>query len=182
MIDAFWFDSLFILCAIFSILLFLLVVTVKNPVYSILFLIGGFIPIAVIYFMLNAYFIGIIQILVYAGAIMVLFAFVIMMIDLSKDDYKKDKPLVYRVFAGIAIFIALLIVTIPVIDFTSGLFNHLNSNSSNFGTIESIGKMIFSPFKENYFLLSFELVSMLILLGIVGVIILAKQRQAKEED
>ena len=179
--EAFWIDFIFITCAIFSVTAFLFVVTLKNPIYSVLFLIGGFIPIAIIYFLLNAYFIGIIQILVYAGAIMVLFTFVIMMVDFSKHEYENDKPLVFKILTAIAVFLAILIVLVPIVDLTAGIIGTESITANkDFGTIESIGKLMFAPLEKNYIIISFELVSMLILLAIAGTIVIAKNRKLEE--
>ena len=178
MIEPIWYDILFILCSLTCIVMFMMVLINRNPVYSVLFLIGGFIPLAVIYFLLNAYFIGIIQILVYAGAIMVLFTFVIMMIDLSKDEYLKEKSFLYKLSAVIGVTIVTLMIIVPIIVHTSGKYNKIIiDNESKYGEIDTLGKFIFSSPETNYAILSFELVSILILTAIIGTLIIAKKRR-----
>lgn len=144
------------------------VVAFNNPVRSALCLVMNFFLLAVLYFTLRAEMLGITQIVVYTGAIMVLFLFVIMLLNLGvpmpdeKMDYKK--PVGILVGAGLFVLLssqilpAMMTVTHPLA-------------LDNFGSPEAIGKTLFS---EYFF--PFEAVSILLLVGIVGSILLAKRR------
>ncbi len=172
-------DLLFVGCGLIAIVMSLLVVLRRNPLYSSLFLVASFIPIAIIYVMLYATFIGIIQVLVYAGAIMVLFTFVIMMIDLKKEEYSHQMSKKHRAISLISIILFLIFIGQIFI------FGKLNMEQyskppkalGDFGTINRIGKLIFEEgLDKNIYVFSFEMTSFLILLAIVGVIILGKRR------
>lgn len=82
----------FYLFAVLAAISACLMVTVKNPVSSALWMVGSFVGLAALFIGLNAYFVGIIQILVYAGAIMVLFIFIIMLLDLKAEEKRIFKP------------------------------------------------------------------------------------------
>ena len=82
----------FYLFTILAVLSACLMVIVKNPVSSALWMVGAFVGLATLFVGLNAYFVGIIQILVYAGAIMVLFVFIIMLLDLKAEEKRIFKP------------------------------------------------------------------------------------------
>lgn len=92
------------------------VVLLPNPVASAMSMVASFVGLAGLFIGLNAYFAGIIQILVYAGAIMVLFIFIIMLLDLNSD--KKRAPKMVPLFAGLGIVIAFTIQLIGVIEST----------------------------------------------------------------
>ncbi|WP_411845410.1 NADH-quinone oxidoreductase subunit J [Roseibacillus persicicus] len=83
---------LFYLFSVLAVLSACLMVIVKNPVSSALWMVGAFVGMAALFVGLNAYFVGIIQILVYAGAIMVLFVFIIMLLDLKAEEKRVWKP------------------------------------------------------------------------------------------
>jgi len=85
----------------------LLTVTLRNPVSSALSLVVSFLGLAALFVSLNAYFIGVIQILVYAGAVMVLFLFIIMLLDLKAEKKVKFNPV--AIFGGAALVAALIL-------------------------------------------------------------------------
>ena len=139
----------------------------KNPLYSILSLIVTFFTIAALYILLNAQFLGIIQIIVYAGAIMVLFLYVLMMLNLNKEDESKKNTI--NKFVGIIaaglLFIGML-----------GAYKGFNSGVAtkdidvSIGLTKNLGKLLF-----NEYILPFELASILILAGIVGAVLIGKK-------
>ena len=139
----------------------------KNPLYAILSLIVTFFSIAALYVLLNAQFLGIVQIIVYAGAIMVLFLYVLMMLNLnSKDESKKHNLLK---FTGI---ISAGIIFVGMIGAYKGvaMTNATRNVDSQIGLTKNLGKLLF-----NEYVLPFELASILILAGIVGSVLIGKK-------
>lgn len=149
----------------------LLVVTCKNPINSALSLVLTFFCLATYYAMLNAPFMAAVQIIVYAGAIMVLIIFTIMLLNIRVDANKKGT---HQVALGSIIGIITLLlaglfltkgtVSKPVGQITGDLINSQ-------GHTELIGKAMFTDF-----LLPFEVTSILLLVAIVGAVILAKRK------
>ena len=145
----------------------------KNAVYSALFLILNFATVAVFYLILGAPFIAMTQVTVYAGAIMVLFLFVIML--LGAEQLSKSTKLNWQ--KPIAIFLALvLIVEAGFIIFGDGLeFSKITPAGSDYGSPAEIGRLLF-----NEYLLPFEITAILLLAAMVGAIVITK-REKKEE-
>jgi NADH-quinone oxidoreductase subunit J len=153
----------------------LLVVANRNPVRSALFLVVNFFVLSVFYLTLSAQFIAGVQVIVYAGAIMVLFLFTIMLLNLGA-------PAALRETGGLQMPVALLLAVI----FLSGLTGAgaisagLMASGSNAeflakgGTVETIGVHLFRA-KEPW-LFPFEVTSILLLVGVVGAIMLAKRK------
>ncbi len=139
----------------------------RNPMYSILSLIVTFFSIAALYVLLNAQFLGIIQIIVYAGAIMVLFLYVLMMLNLNKEDEsrKKDVNKIVGFFAGGILFIGMLSA---YRGFKTGAV--AGNVDFSVGLTKNLGKLLF-----NEYVLPFELASILILAGIVGAVLIGKK-------
>ncbi len=139
----------------------------KNPLYAILSLIVTFFSIAALYVLLNAQFLGIVQIIVYAGAIMVLFLYVLMMLNLNAKDESKKHNLLK--FTGI---ISAGIIFVGMIGAYKGVaMTNANTNvDSQIGLTKNLGKLLF-----NEYVLPFELASILILAGIVGSVLIGKK-------
>src|ERR687890_831465 len=118
----------------------LMVVTSKNPVFSVLWLIVTFFAISGHYILLNAQFLAIVNIIVYAGAIMVLFLFVIMLMNLSKDtEPQKNKwlKLVGAVAGG-----CLLLVLVAALRYTE--VSLAKTTTGDIGLIQNLGKVLFN--------------------------------------
>ncbi|HEY1045913.1 MAG TPA: NADH-quinone oxidoreductase subunit J [Bacteroidia bacterium] len=156
----FWFLSFVaLICA-------LMVVFSKNPVYSVLYLILTFFAIAGHYVLLNAQFLAAVHIIVYAGAIMVLFLYVIMMLNLNKETEPVKKPTI-KFISVIAIGMLMLTLTASF----KGAETTLSAGSTaGIGTVEALGKALF-----NEFLLPFEVSSILFLSAMVGSVYLSKK-------
>ena len=139
----------------------------KNPLYAILSLIVTFFSIAALYVLLNAQFLGIVQIIVYAGAIMVLCLYVLMMLNLNAKDESKKHNLLK--FTGI---ISAGIIFVGMIGAYKGVaMTNANTNvDSQIGLTKNLGKLLF-----NEYVLPFELASILILAGIVGSVLIGKK-------
>ena len=139
----------------------------RNPLYAILSLIVTFFSIAALYILLNAQFLGIIQIIVYTGAIMVLFLYVLMMLNLNKEDESKKQNInkFIGVFAAGILFIGMLGA---YRGFQSGAIP--NDVDVSVGLTKNLGRLLF-----NEYVLPFELASILILAGIVGSVLIGKK-------
>lgn len=161
----------FFFIASLSITSAILMITNRNPVMGVLFLIINFFCLAILYLFLHAQFIAIIQILIYAGAIMVLFLFVIMLLNLGDE-----KGFIER--TDLRKYVALGLACIVLIEILVGLgmpfmYNELrfHPEAGNMGTVENIGKSLFTEF-----LFPFEITSIVLLAAMVGVIVLAKKK------
>lgn len=150
-----------------AVLTSLMVVVAKNPVHSVLYLIMTFFAIAGHYILLNAQFLAVVHIIVYAGAIMVLFLFVIMFLNLNAET-EPQKPLILKVAAGVAA--GLLFLTLVAA--FKGAENQVvvTGGDSQIGLIKNLGKVLF-----NDFLLPFEITSLLFLSAMIGAVMLAKK-------
>jgi NADH-quinone oxidoreductase subunit J len=158
----FWFLSVL---ALFSALM---VVTSKNPVHSVLWLIVTFFSISAHYVLLNAQFLAIVNIIVYAGAIMVLFLFVIMLMNLGKSvEPQKNKWV--RLAGGIAGG-CLLLVMVAALRNTEIRQQVAEVKTGDIGLIKNLGQELFSTY-----VVPFEISSILFLSAMVGAIVIGKK-------
>jgi len=148
-----------------------MMITRRSPVVSVLFMILNFFSVSAIYLMLGSQFVAIIQILVYAGAIMVLFLFVIMLLNLQ-DDKKLMENISYKKLSAI-IMALLLFSTLGITTYFGFLGKHktLSPVAETQGTIESVGRELYTTYS-----FPFELVSFILLAAIVGAIVLAQKK------
>lgn len=157
--------STFYFIAFLSIFFSLLVIFAKNPVHSVLYLIITFFTFTIHYILLNAQFLALVNLIVYMGAIMVLFLFVMMMLNLNKQT-EPAKSMVVKI-AGIiggGCLLATLVASIKSYVTTEpGVLQNVN-----LGSVENLGKVLFSQF-----LLPFEVSSILLLSAMVGAVLLA---------
>lgn len=160
---------LFFILSTLTVLSALYVVFSKNPMYSVLALIFCFFTIAGHYIMLNAQFLAIVHLIVYAGAIMVLFLFVVMLLNLNPDT-EPHKPDWIK-FAAVITGGLLFLVLIASLKGASVETNALAGNS-NIGFVENVGKKLFTDF-----LLPFEVSSILFLSAMIGSVVLAKKEK-----
>lgn len=164
----FWVLSLLTLCFAIGVILS------RSPISSVLFLILTFFTISGHYVMMNAQFLAIVNIIVYAGAIMVLFLFVIMLMNLNGDTEPQKNTLVQ--FAGVISGGALLLVFIAALKTsTTGLENKSIDfvYATDIGLIKNLGKVLFTDF-----VFPFEVASILFLSSMIGAVMLGK----KDED
>jgi len=171
--------TLFYAFAALAVATSLLVVLQSNPVYSVLLLIGSFLALAGLYVLLAAPFVAVIQIIVYAGAIMVLFLFVVMLLNAPKEDAAPPDIIessATRVFgAALAIvFVAELVWAVT----RSGAMNTpaLRSERETAWSVSEIGQILFSQYA-----FAFEVTSVLILVAMVGAIALAARHRAEPD-
>jgi NADH-quinone oxidoreductase subunit J len=145
-----------------------LVVLSKNPVYSVLWLIVTFFAISGHYILMNAQFLGIVNLIVYAGAIMVLFLFVIMLMNLNADsEPQKNK---WLKLAGVVAGGCLLLVIVAALKNAEVKGMAAQLNSGNIGLIENLGKALFTEY-----VVPFEISSILFLSAMVGTVVLGKR-------
>jgi NADH-quinone oxidoreductase subunit J len=146
-------------------------ITRANPVISAIFLIINFFALAGLYLVLNAQFIAVLQILVYAGAIMVLFVFVIMLLNLGDEEALIDKFNLKRIIAiSIGAVIFLQLAYIILVKGNSVISIPQSIHSVEAGKVESIGIELFTTY-----LIPFEIISMLLIAAIIGAVVLAKR-------
>ncbi len=167
----------FFLFAILAIVSAAFMVAQRNPVYSALFLILTFFSLAGLYFLLGAQFLGIIQIIVYAGAIMVLFLFVIMLLNLKHEARLPIGRPFQLIFGGIfsVLFLLQILIVVRVgvrLMQASGI---VPDTGSAIGSVEALGGIIFTKY-----LFPFEAASVLLLVGMVGAIILGRKKLPNE--
>ena len=164
---------LFGLIAIASALTF---VTRKSPVAAALWLVSTMFSLAAIYIMMDAHFVGAIQVLVYAGAIMVVFLFVVMLLNLGHPDELSDVRGKWGRLAAGLLGLALLaqIMTMARSQFPPSLLQSETAAVENLRDLNAIGSVAKPLFTEH--LLAFELTSILLLVAIVGAVVLGKRR------
>jgi NADH-quinone oxidoreductase subunit J len=144
----------------------LMVVTSKNPMYSVLWLIITFFSISGHYVLLNAQFLAIVNIIVYAGAIMVLFLYVLMFIDLHRNaEPQKNK---WLKLAGALAGGSLLLVMVAALRNTEA--GNAQVGGGDIGLIENLGKVLF-----NEYVVPFEISSVLFLSAMVGAVVIGKR-------
>jgi len=158
--------SVFYFVAFLSIIFALMTIFAKNPVHSVLYLVITFFTFTIHYILLNAQFLAIVNFIVYMGAIMVLFLFVLMLLNLNKDTepLKSNLVKVMGVVAGLCLLVTLA-GSFRAVD-AAGLDTVKNTE---IGLVGNLGKVLFSEF-----LLPFEISSILLLTAMVGAVLLAK--------
>lgn len=159
--------SLFYFVAFLSIFFALMVIFAKNPVHSVLYLIVTFFTFTIHYILLNAQFLAIVNFIVYMGAIMVLFLFVLMLLNLNEGSIGSKSNLLKMigVIAGMCLIIT-LVGSARVLTASEPLV----LQTQDLGLVKNLGKVLFSKF-----LLPFEVSSILLLSAMVGAVLLAKK-------
>ncbi|MEE9274044.1 MAG: NADH-quinone oxidoreductase subunit J [bacterium] len=150
------------------------VVALPNPLYSVLSLILTFIGLAGLYLTLNAQFIAVVQVIIYAGAIMVLFLFVVMLLNLGREErgiLELPVQKLLGVIAGLAVFTILVKAAAAgaVLTGAKGLFPP--ERVAELGNIQILGKLLFTKY-----LLPFQAMGVLLFVGIIGAVVLARRR------
>lgn len=150
-----------------------LVIILRNPVYCALSLVGTFFALSGLYLLLQAQFIAMAQVIIYAGAIMVLFLFVIMLLDVGHEPppwLRRDRP--NLVFGIMLIALLLLELTLAIGSrapqgirgpYTSELVDAI-------GNTQLVGRLLFTDF-----LLPFEITSFILLIAVIGAMVLARK-------
>ena len=154
-----------------------LVVLFRNPVYSALSLVATFFALAGLYVLLHAHFLAAVQVIVYAGAIMVLFLFVIMLLNLGHPEaLERPTGKVRR-----AVVILLMAVLVAQLGFLAGqqfgVLPALSEGTLSTDNVRHIGRLLYTDY-----LFPFEVVSVILLVALVGVIVLVKREHPESKS
>jgi len=157
--------------AFISLLASLLLVTRKNPIHSALFLVLNFLCVAVLYLLLHSQFIAVVQIVVYAGAIVMLIVFVIMLLDLETELQSSLKFIYSKAigaFLGVLFLFGILYAV--VVKSPTGKVGPYTPEKVS-ANVKTFGEVLFTQY-----LFPFEIVSILLVAAIIGAVILSKKR------
>lgn len=162
---------LFIFLSVLALVAAGAVVASKNPVHSVLWLIVVFFAISGHYILLNAQFLAIVNLIVYAGAIMVLFLFVVMLMNLNADSEppRRNNMFIASLIAGLSL---MLVMVAALRQSDQVMQQQLLSSEGNDGLIQVLGKTLF-----NDYVVPFEISSVLFLSAMVGAVVIAKKEQ-----
>ena len=166
---------LFLVLAIVAVASALSMLLSKNAVYSALFLVINFATIAVFFLLLGSPFLAMAQVTVYAGAIMVLFLFVIMLLG-AEQLRQEDESLPWQRPVAIFLGVVLLVETgfiIYSLGFQQGVLPQFSSLAPDYASPADIGEILF-----NEYLLPFEITSVLLLVAMIGAIVLTKREKS----
>ncbi len=158
-------DILFYLFATLALGCAGMVILARNPVNSAMFLVCTMINIAGLFVLLQAFFLAAVQLIVYAGAVMVLFLFVIMLLDLKEEQRRKIKS--SGIIAGV---IAVVLMMAGFVRFIRQTPLHMPVAPSTANDTQVLGRVLFTNYT-----LPFEILSLLLLVAMVGVILLSKK-------
>lgn len=157
--------------AVAMVVLSLLVITRKNPVHSVLLMLGLFFHIAALYLFLNAEFLAAVQLILYAGAILVLFLFVIMMLNLREELEGEKFSGAWPLGVSIGVFI-LVLVLFALGSLTPGPSGPFTIEAIQAAThTKALGTVLYTEY-----LFPFEIASLVLLIAIIGAIVLAKRK------
>ena len=159
-------EALFWFLTIMAIGCALGVILSRNPISSVLFLIATFFAISGHYILMNAQFLGIVNIIVYAGAIMVLFLFVIMLMNLNADTEPQKNRLVQ--LAGVISGGILFLVVLAAL--RTSAISPADHTPTDIGLIKNLGRVLFTQY-----VLPFEISSVLFLSAMIGAIVIGKK-------
>lgn len=161
---------IFLYFAVMIIASSILVITRKSPIHSVLWMLFLFVHIAALYLFLNAEFLAVIQIIIYAGAILVLFLFVIMLLNLRNQDLKKRfqnlLPLSLIIGAALTTFFIFIFMTLS--DKPIHITNDINPSKD---VTKAISDVLYTDY-----LLPFEIASLILLVAMIGAVVLAKKK------
>ncbi len=165
-------DLIFIALAFFAITGAIAMIVYQSPMYSALGVLVTMMSVAGMFALLNATFLFLVQIIVYAGAIMTLILFILMFLNIKDEDLPKE-PNKYKLIAlGVTIMIPLNILVLKAISNLPS--KDLSISDTDFGDIKPVGLELY-----NNWIISFELISILLLIALVGSVVLAKKRKSK---
>ncbi len=159
----------FYLFSALTIGMFLITVLTKNALYALSSLAAGMIFISAFFFLLNADFLGVVQIIVYTGAVMALYAFGMMFFDSISDiEEKVANPRLAFFLSGLVALIVVVIFTAPIIGSTAQAFYPVHES---YGNIQDVGLVLFTKY-----LIPFEVAAVMLLVAMIGGIILAGKK------
>jgi len=157
--------STFYFVAFLSIFFSILVITAKNPVHSILYLVLTFFTFTIHYILMNAQFLAVVNFIVYMGAILVLFLYTLMLINLNKEsEPRKSNMVKLAAVIGGGCFLVTIVAALKAFGYSQPVV----LRDPNLGLVKNLGKILF-----NEYLLPFEVSSILLLSAMVGAVLLA---------
>jgi NADH-quinone oxidoreductase subunit J len=175
----------FYLLAAITVVASLLVIAQRNPIHSVMLLIASFGALSGLYVLLDAPFVAVIQIIVYAGAIMVLFLFVVMLLNAPHEDTEADliaaaaglrrPPVPWLKRWGALLAMALIVELVWALTKGGGESGRFPGGSVS--SVAAIGRTLFTDYA-----FSFEVTSVLILVAMVGAVVLARREPARRGD
>lgn len=149
----------------------IMTVTRKNPVAAAMFLVMHFFSLSGLYLTLQAQLLAILQILVYAGAIMVLVVFVIMLLNLGDETKLSEKTSMRTVLGSGLAVVVLTQLGFVFSQSSNGAYRQISDKAFELGTVQSVGQTMFTQY-----IFPFEAISLLLLVAVVGSIVLAKKK------
>ena len=160
---------LFWIFAVLTLMFGAAVVVNRNPVASALSLVVSFLGLSALFMSLDAFFVGIIQVLVYAGAVMVLFLFIIMLLDLRVEEQRRINWLAAAGGVGVAVILLIQIyVVIAHFQPARGVFPPLAKSTTD--DVWNIGRLLFNNYN-----LPFQIIGVLVLVATIGVVLLSRR-------
>jgi NADH-quinone oxidoreductase subunit J len=166
--------------AAFTVLGSLFVILQKNPVYSIVSLILAFFGLAGLYVLLQAPFVAVVQIIVYAGAILVLFLFVVMLLNVPREDaagwdrtHRLNRPLPTRIGAVLAVMLIAQLAW--ALSRTPGTGGGIGDGTTGISDVGELGRVLFTDY-----MFAFEVTSILIITAMLGAVLLARRPGVRE--
>ncbi len=150
-----------------------LTIFTKNPIHSAIYLVICFFSIAGHYLLLNSQFLAIVHIIVYSGAIMILFLFTIMLMNLNKED-EVHKPRVTR-WAAVILFCLMCLVLIAIFVNSKPIVGEYVSTGEDYQSIKVLGKVLL-----NEYMVPFEYASILLLAAMIGTVLLSKKEKSEK--
>lgn len=162
---------LFYILAAVTLATAILTIISKNPIHSAIYLVICFFSIAGHYLLFNAQFLAIVHIIVYSGAIMVLFLFTIMLMNLNKED-EKNKPMLTSVAAVVSFCVFALVLIAVFVKAQPEMIEYATSGE-DYQSIKVLGQVLL-----NEYMVPFETASVLLLVSMVGAVLLSKKETA----
>ena len=145
----------------------------KNPIHSAIYLVISFFSIAGHYMLLNAQFLAIVHVIVYSGAIMILFLFTVMLMNLNKEN-EVHKPRVTRLGA-IVMFCLMCLVLIAIFINSKPIVGEYVTTGEDYQSIKVLGKVLL-----NEYMVPFEFASILLLVAMIGAVLLSKKEKLEK--
>lgn len=165
-------DLIFIALAFLAISGAIAMIVYTNPMYSALGILITMLSVAGMFALLNATFLFLVQIIVYAGAIMTLILFILMFLNIKEEDLPKEPNKYKLIVIGAIIMIPLNVLILKAV--TKLPEKDLSISNTEFGDIKPVGMELYN----NWFI-AFELISILLLIALIGSVVLAKRRKSK---
>jgi NADH-quinone oxidoreductase subunit J len=147
------------------------VVLRRNPAHAAISLVAAFFFLAGLYVLLAAHLIAILQIMVYAGAVMVLFVFVIMLLNLKEEELGHERITAWKIIGGLSIVITTGLIAFLALGnaYPTGVLRDMARSQQSFGSVKGVGQALYIAS-----VLPFEVTSLLLTVAIVGAVVVAK--------